>query len=74
MNTPDHGTICVDIGDGGVWRITLPDTQKSLERSTLKEASEVAHAIAAEQTPVFLLVRDAYHNVLSYEAITDETP
>lgn len=69
MQTDEGTIICVDLDGHGKWHVTIPGTPAGVDCAKLSEARQIAYACAADRHPCELVVRDAYHRVLSDERI-----
>jgi hypothetical protein len=66
---PATATVLVDTNERGAWEIALPDQRARLTCETLDAARREAYRCATERRPCELIVRDAYHRVLSRELV-----
>jgi hypothetical protein len=71
MPTPTPSTICVDLDGHGHWDVAMSDPDTHLTCGTFDDARRVAHQRATRRRPCELVVRDAYHRVVSRELMAD---
>ena len=75
MTSPPVPTIRIDTDGHWRWDVALPDPAGHLTCDTIEDARRLAYRRAAERTrPCELLVRDAYHRVISRELIGAGAP
>ena len=74
MTTSPLPTIRIDTDGHGRWDVALPEPPGHLTCDTIDDARRLAVRRAAERgRPCELLVRDAYHRVISRELIGPRT-
>lgn len=67
----DTTTVLVDTNERGAWEIALPDERAHITCQTLDAARREAYVCASQRRPCELIVRDAYHRVVSRELVND---
>ena len=59
----------VDMNSRGAWEVAVPAPDQRVVCPSLEDAKRVAYLCAARRHPCELVVRDAYHRVVSCEVI-----
>jgi hypothetical protein len=59
----------VDMNPRGVWEVEVPERPSRVACESLADAQRVGHQWAERRHPCELVIRDAYHRVLSREFI-----
>ena len=62
-------TVHVDMNPRGVWEVEVPERPSRVVCESLADAKRVGYLCAERRYPCELVVRDAYHRVLSREFI-----
>jgi hypothetical protein len=72
MHVAERITVSVDSNGRGSWEVALSGGRERIECDSLDDAKRVARVCATREGLCDLVVRDAYHRVLTHELLLDQ--